>query len=59
MFEPRYPDAAGAERELSRVLPAAYRTAELPQVDSGWIKVKTAAWRETNRDRWEVFERRS
>jgi bifunctional non-homologous end joining protein LigD len=26
--------------------------------NSGWIKVKTAAWREANRDRWEMFERR-
>ena len=23
-----------------------------------WIKVKTAAWREANRDRWEMFEGR-
>jgi hypothetical protein len=23
----------------------------------GWIKVKTLAWREANRDRWEMFER--
>lgn len=23
----------------------------------GWIKVKTAAWREANRDRWEMFQR--
>jgi bifunctional non-homologous end joining protein LigD len=22
----------------------------------GWIKVKMAAWREANRDRWEIFE---
>jgi bifunctional non-homologous end joining protein LigD len=26
--------------------------------NSGWVKVKTAAWREANRDRWEMFERR-
>ena len=25
----------------------------------GWIKVKTATWREANRDRWELFERPS
>jgi hypothetical protein len=24
--------------------------------NAGWIKVKTAAWREANRDRWEMFE---
>jgi len=23
----------------------------------GWVKVKTATWREANRDRWEMFER--
>ena len=23
----------------------------------GWVKVKTAAWREANRDRWELFQR--
>ena len=23
--------------------------------NSGWVKVKTAAWREANRDRWEMF----
>jgi ATP-dependent DNA ligase len=23
----------------------------------GWIKVKTQAWREANRDRWRLFER--
>ena len=22
-----------------------------------WIKVKTATWREANRDRWELFQR--
>ena len=27
--------------------------------NSGWVKVKTAAWREANRDRREMFERRS
>jgi bifunctional non-homologous end joining protein LigD len=26
--------------------------------NSGWVKVKTAAWREANHDRWEMFERR-
>jgi hypothetical protein len=25
----------------------------------GWIKVKTATWREANRDRWELFEKAS
>jgi bifunctional non-homologous end joining protein LigD len=24
---------------------------------SGWVKVKTLAWREANRDRWRLFER--
>ena len=23
----------------------------------GWIKVKTAVWREANKDRWELFQR--
>jgi len=26
--------------------------------NSGWIKVKTATWREANRDRWEMFQNR-
>ena len=26
--------------------------------NSGWVKVKTAAWREANRGRWEMFEKR-
>jgi ATP-dependent DNA ligase len=26
---------------------------------SGWIKVKAAAWREANRDRGRLFERRT
>jgi bifunctional non-homologous end joining protein LigD len=25
--------------------------------NSGWVKVKTAAWREANKDRWEMFQR--
>ena len=25
--------------------------------NAGWIKVKTATWREANRDRWEMFQR--
>jgi ATP-dependent DNA ligase len=25
--------------------------------NSGWVTVKTAAWREANRDRWEMFQR--
>ena len=25
--------------------------------NSGWVKVKTATWREANRDRWELFEK--
>jgi len=26
--------------------------------DVGWIKVKTATWREANKDRWETYEKR-
>ena len=25
--------------------------------NAGWIKVETAAWREANRDRYEMFQR--
>ena len=31
-----------------------YRSGKNP----GWIKVKCRAWREANKDRWEMFEKR-
>jgi ATP-dependent DNA ligase len=31
-----------------------YRSSKNP----GWIKVKCRAWCESNRDRWEMFEKR-
>ena len=31
-----------------------YRSGKNP----GWVKVKCRAWREANKDRWEIFEKR-
>jgi len=44
----------GLEGIVSKRRDQAYRTGP----NSGWVKVKTAAWRQANRDRWEMFERR-
>ena len=44
----------GLEGIVSKLADQPYRSGKNP----GWIKVKTAAWREANRDRWEMFERR-
>jgi bifunctional non-homologous end joining protein LigD len=43
----------GLEGIVSKKRDQPYRSGK----NLGWIKVKTAAWRETNRDRWEMFER--
>ena len=44
----------GLEGIVSKRRDQAYRSGP----NSGWVKVKTARWREANRDRWEMFERR-
>ena len=44
---------AGLEGMVSKLADQPYRSGKNP----GWIKVKTATWREANRDRWEMFER--
>jgi bifunctional non-homologous end joining protein LigD len=43
----------GLEGIVSKKRDQPYRSGK----NTGWIKVKTAAWREANRDRWEMFER--
>jgi ATP-dependent DNA ligase len=45
----------GLEGIVSKMRDQPYRSGK----NLGWIKVKTAAWREANRDRWEMFGRRS
>ncbi len=44
----------GLEGIVSKRRDQAYRSGP----NSGWVKVKTAAWHEANRDRWEMFDRR-
>jgi bifunctional non-homologous end joining protein LigD len=44
----------GLEGIVSKRRDQAYRSGP----NSGWVKVKTVQWREANRDRWEMFERR-
>jgi bifunctional non-homologous end joining protein LigD len=44
----------GLEGIVSKLADQPYRSGK----NSGWVKVKTATWREANRDRWEMFERR-
>jgi bifunctional non-homologous end joining protein LigD len=44
----------GLEGIVSKRQASAYRSG--PSRD--WVKVKTAAWRETNRERWRMFEKR-
>lgn len=43
----------GLEGVISKLTYQPYRSGKNP----GWIKVKTATWREANRDRWELFQR--
>ena len=47
-------DAMGVEGIVSKRRNAPYRS--WPRAD--WFKVKTAAWREANKDRWEQFQKR-
>jgi hypothetical protein len=44
----------GLEGIVSKRQASAYRSG--PSRD--WLKVKTAAWREANRERWRMFEKR-
>ena len=44
----------GLEGIVSKRREQSYRSGP----NSGWVKVKTAAWREANRDRWEMFSPR-
>ena len=43
----------GLEGVVSKRRDAPYRSG----VSRDWVKVKTAAWREANRERWRMFER--
>jgi bifunctional non-homologous end joining protein LigD len=43
----------GLEGVVSKRRDAPYRSGTM----SSWVKVKTQAWREANRDRWRLFER--
>ena len=43
----------GLEGVISKLTYQPYRSGKNP----GWIKVKTATWREANRDRWKLFQR--
>jgi len=43
----------GLEGIVSKIKDAPYRSG----TRSGWIKVKCAAWREANRERWAMFEK--
>lgn len=46
--------AAGLEGIVSKQIDQPYVSGR----NRGWIKVKCHAWREANRDRWELFEKR-
>ena len=43
----------GLEGIVSKRREQSYRSGP----NSGWVEVKTAAWRDANRDRWEMFQR--
>jgi bifunctional non-homologous end joining protein LigD len=43
----------GLEGVVSKRRDAPYRSG----TECGWVKVKTQAWREANRERWRLFER--
>ena len=43
----------GLEGIVSKKRDQPYRSGK----NFGWVKVKTAAWRGENRDRWEMFQR--
>jgi bifunctional non-homologous end joining protein LigD len=56
--DPRRLLAAAEEQALegivSKLSSQPYRSGRNP----GWVKVKCRAWREANKDRWEMFEKR-
>ena len=39
---------------MSKQADQPYRSGKNP----GWVKVKCRAWREANKDRWEMFDRK-
>jgi ATP-dependent DNA ligase len=43
----------GLEGVVSKRRDTSYRSGECRD----WVKVKTMAWREANRERWQLFER--
>ena len=45
----------GLEGIVSKRRDAPYRAGKRPE----WVKVKTAAWREANQERWKLFQRPS
>jgi bifunctional non-homologous end joining protein LigD len=49
----RVVEARGLEGIVSKRCDAPYRSGDCRD----WWKIKTAAWRETNRERWRLFER--
>ena len=49
----RAAETHGLEGIVSKLKADRYRSGK----NTGWIKVKTAAWRAANRDRWEMFQR--
>jgi bifunctional non-homologous end joining protein LigD len=48
-------DKMGLEGVVSKRRTAPYRSG----TRSGWVKVKSAAWRAANKDRWELFCRKT
>jgi bifunctional non-homologous end joining protein LigD len=49
----RAAEAQGSEGVVSKHRDAGYRSGECRD----WCKIKTAAWRHANRERWRLFER--
>jgi bifunctional non-homologous end joining protein LigD len=49
----RHCDKLGIEGVVSKREDRPYRSGRRPE----WLKVKCAAWREANRDRWRIFNR--
>ena len=47
-------ESQGPEGIVSKLGHQPYRSGKNP----GWVKVKCRAWREANKDRWEMFEKR-
>ena len=47
-------ESQGLEGIVSKLGHQPYRSGE----NTGWVKVKCRTWRDANRGRWEMFERR-